>query len=66
MPDPWADYVEAMRKLEMAVKLTAYHTRQAAEHTRETVAYTLLTVYHVREYTKRRKLSDARTLDTMR
>ena len=66
MPDPWAEYLEAMRKLEIAVKLTAFHTRECAKHTERTATYALLTVYHVREYTKRKELADARTLDTMR
>ena len=59
MSDHWADYLEAMRKLETAVKLTAYHTAQAAEHTKRTATYALLTAYHVREYTERKEFPDA-------
>ena len=58
MPYPWAEYLEAMRRLELAIKLVSYHTRECAKHTERTAIYALLTAYHVREYTKR-KVSEA-------
>ena len=31
----WAEYLEAMRRLETQVKLVAWHTKECARHTEE-------------------------------
>lgn len=48
MTDPWADYLKDLNRCCDAVKLTAYHTREAAKQVNKTADRTLLTVHHVK------------------
>ena len=54
--DLWADYLNALRRLVVAVKLTAFWTEETAKATRETAYYTEETARNVREYLARREL----------
>uniref|UniRef100_A0A6M3L0E6 Uncharacterized protein n=1 Tax=viral metagenome TaxID=1070528 RepID=A0A6M3L0E6_9ZZZZ len=47
--NPFAEYLEKMRELEQAVKLTAYHTLECARQAEKAADYSLLAVYHVKE-----------------
>ncbi len=54
----WADYLEKLRRLEEAVKLTAFWTKEAARATRETVYYTQVVTDNVREFINKRKIPE--------
>jgi len=54
--DLWADYLYALRRLEEAVRLTAFWTQEAAKATQETAHWTDETASSVREYLARREL----------
>ena len=45
-------YKEALNRCVDEVKLTAYHTKEAAEQTEKTATNALVTVHHVREFLK--------------
>lgn len=47
-----SEYREAMKRMVDAVKLTAYHTREAADAARKAGEFALLTSFHVKEYLK--------------
>jgi len=47
--NPFAEYLEKMRELEQAVKLTAFHTSECAKQTEKVADNTLLTVHFVKE-----------------
>ena len=49
----WAKYLNCMRRLEMHVKLVAFHTLETAKHTEETAKQARLAVWNVREYLDR-------------
>ena len=60
MADAWADLREAKlayRRMEAAVKLTAFYTSECAEAARDASNYTLATVKHIRNH-----LEDLRSL----
>jgi len=46
MNEAWQEYLEALGKCVVAVKLTAFHTREAAIQANIAADQTLLTVYH--------------------
>jgi len=48
--NPWADYLDCMKRLETQIKLVAFHTGETARLTKKASDLTLLTVYFVREY----------------
>ena len=52
MNKEWQDYLDALERLEQAIKLTAYHTRVAAEEAEKCANYALLTAYSANEYLK--------------
>ncbi len=59
MPDEiWADYLMKLRRLEEAVKLTAYWTKETARATRETVYYSEVVIDNVNEFLNKRKVPE--------
>jgi hypothetical protein len=46
----WQPYVDKMRQVEIAVKLTAFHTQECVNATEEVVHYTEKTVDKIKEY----------------
>ena len=48
--DLWADYLNKLNHLVVAVKLTAFWTLEAAKATKETADYTQLTADCVKKY----------------
>lgn len=46
----WQPYLDALEKTATAVKLTAFHTNEAAHHTRRTVLYAKRTSEHIGDY----------------
>ena len=58
--NPWADYLDCMKRLEAQVKLVAFHTRETARYAEKAADMTLLTVYHIREYLNEKDKLDER------
>ena len=48
----WQPYIEKMKQLEIAVKLTAYHTQETANATREASYHASMTAQHIKSYLK--------------
>lgn len=51
----WQPYIEKMRRLEIAVKLTAYHALETARATREATFYAGMTAEHIKKYLIRKQ-----------
>lgn len=47
--NPFAEYLDKMRELEVAIKLTAWHTQECARQTRKAAECTMLACYHIKE-----------------
>jgi len=55
--DPhWQPYLDKLRELEACIKLTAWHTQEAARYTREASVYAELAAEHVNKYLQRVKI----------
>ncbi len=52
MSEPWDEYLEKMRELEVQVKLVVYHSLEAARLTEKAADYSLLAAFHAREALK--------------
>jgi len=50
--DPFAEYLDCMKRLETQVKLVDFHTQECARYAKKASDMTLLTAYYVREYLK--------------
>ena len=48
--NPFAEYLDCMKRLEVQVELVAFHTQECARYTKKASDMTLLNVYHIREY----------------
>jgi len=48
--DLWLDYLEKLRRLEKAIRLTAFWTNETARATRECAEQTDIVVSNVRKY----------------
>ena len=45
----WADYLKALNRCCVAVKLTAFHTKECARHTHEAANQSAIAAWNVRE-----------------
>jgi len=50
MIEQWSEYLEALRRCCVAVKLVAYHTNECARATEETATQASLTSFYIKEY----------------
>jgi len=54
-PDLWAEYLDKMRQLEMAVRLTAFYTRETARACKLTAYHTHEVANNVKEFLNKQK-----------
>ncbi len=52
MDNTWQEYTEALSECAKAVRLAAEKTEEAAQYAEDAAHYSLLSIYHIKEYIK--------------